>query len=388
MGYEKTEKIVNVAISKIDRALEKYPSSFPYYSKNGKWVTVSETTADDWVSGFWAGILWIAFILTSEEKYLSHALNLIEKLESKFSEVSDTNLGYLYGPSCVLGYKITKDKGLKTLALNAADRLLERFDQKSGFFYVDFSSWAKEKFKHFGTSGLLHWSKKFAGRQIGVTAIDPLPSLSLLWWAYSETNKKKYYRVAYRHALAASHSFIRKDGSTFHLVFFDLDTGEILHNGTIQGFKDSSCWSRGQSWGICGFALAYEFSREPLFSASFEKLSSNFIKNLNEDGSVYYDFTDSMIPHVPLDTSASVIACSGWMRYINIEDTPESRDYGELSGKVLLSLSKNYLRAIDEDGILAHGCYHKKAGLGVGESLIWGDYFYLEKFIKPEHRIF
>jgi unsaturated chondroitin disaccharide hydrolase len=388
MGYEKTEKIVNFAISKIDRALEKYPSSFPYYSKNGKWVTVSDTSADDWVSGFWTGLLWIAFILTSEENYLRHALNLIEKLESKFSEVSDTNLGYLYGPSCVLGYKITEEKALRTLALRAADRMLVCFNQESGFFHIDLSSWTEKKIIHFGESSLPVLPKTFRERRIGITAIDTLPSLSLLWWAHKATDKKKYYRAALKHSLACSQAFIREDGSTSHLAYFDLETGEILHKGTLQGFEDSSCWSRGQAWAICGFAQAYEFSKNPSFKLSFEKLSSNFVKNLMEDGSVYYDFKDSQIPLVPKDTSASVIACTGWARYATIEDELNNREYAQLTDDVLLSLSKNYLQPNDEDGILVHGCYHNRAGLGVGESLIWGDYFYFEKFIKPEYRIF
>jgi hypothetical protein len=37
--------------------------------------------------------------------------------------------------------------------------------------------------------------------------------------------------------------------------------------------------------------------------------------------------------------------------------------------------------AVDEpawEGILRHGVYHERRGLGVDESVMWGDYFYVE----------
>ena len=34
------------------------------------------------------------------------------------------------------------------------------------------------------------------------------------------------------------------------------------------------------------------------------------------------------------------------------------------------------------EGILKHGMYHQRKGLGVDESTMWGDYFYVEALLK------
>ena len=46
-----------------------------------------------------------------------------------------------------------------------------------------------------------------------------------------------------------------------------------------------------------------------------------------------------------------------------------------------VTLSK-YLAEENEDGILKYGCFHKPAGIGVNESLIWGDYYFIEAIMK------
>ena len=36
----------------------------------------------------------------------------------------------------------------------------------------------------------------------------------------------------------------------------------------------------------------------------------------------------------------------------------------------------------DWEGIMKHGCYHLKKGLGVDESVMWGEYFFVEALDK------
>lgn len=55
--------------------------------------------------------------------------------------------------------------------------------------------------------------------------------------------------------------------------------------------------------------------------------------------------------------------------------------YKEIALKTLDSLSKNYLTE-KGDALLKHGCYHKPEKLGVNESLIWGDYYFVEALEK------
>jgi len=56
--------------------------------------------------------------------------------------------------------------------------------------------------------------------------------------------------------------------------------------------------------------------------------------------------------------------------------------FGIVAGSILDSLRANYLAGRDWDGILAGGCFDFPKGIGVGESLVWGDYYFLESLLK------
>jgi hypothetical protein len=43
-------------------------------------------------------------------------------------------------------------------------------------------------------------------------------------------------------------------GSTWHVIEYNSTTGNVIKKRTAQGYSDSSTWSRGQAWGIYGFA--------------------------------------------------------------------------------------------------------------------------------------
>jgi hypothetical protein len=59
--------------------------------------------------------------------------------------------------------------------------------------------------------------------------------------------------MAESHANVTVANHIREDGSTWHVVEYDLETGEVLSKHTAQGYADNSTWTRGQSWGVYGF---------------------------------------------------------------------------------------------------------------------------------------
>lgn len=52
---------------------------------------------------------------------------------SKQIEVDHHDLGFLYSPSCVAAYKLTKNELAKKAALMAADKLITRYHSKAKF---------------------------------------------------------------------------------------------------------------------------------------------------------------------------------------------------------------------------------------------------------------
>jgi unsaturated chondroitin disaccharide hydrolase len=66
-------------------------------------------------------------------------------------------------------------------------------------------------------------------------------------------------------------------------------------------------------------------------------------------------------------------------------DTTRARRYRDYALKILDTLTTPEFLAMDTpgwEGILKHGMYHQRKGLGVDESVMWGEYFFLEALSK------
>jgi unsaturated chondroitin disaccharide hydrolase len=86
--------------------------------------------------------------------------------------------------------------------------------------------------------------------------------LEILFWSAANGGNATWHDMAVSHANKTGLEWIRRDGSTFHLVVFDPMTGAVISkSGTPQGMAVNSTWARGQGWAIYGFTMAYRTSR-------------------------------------------------------------------------------------------------------------------------------
>ena len=343
-------KVLSYAIKKVDKNIKL--KDFPHITENGKWATTKDGY---WTGSFCVGLLWYAYKITGDEKYRNEAYKWTKRLESRKNDRT-FDVGFLFYPSFVFGYEITGDEYLKETALEAANTLSTLFHEKASFVYNDFT---------------------VNGKKAGRAIIDVMMNLPLLWWAYEETGIEKYYNVAYTHSKRTIEEFIRDNYTTVHVIDFDLETGEIIRKITVQGYSDDSCWSRGQAWAIYGFTLAYKYAKDELFLRTVENLAGYFIKNLSEDYVPCWDF-DAPKREVR-DSSAAAIAASG---LLDLSELRGKEEFREVAINILNSLCNIYLSGKNEDGILKHGCFHKPENMGVDESLIWGDYYFIEAIMK------
>ncbi len=214
------------------------------------------------------------------------------------------------------------------------------------------------------------------GRAVGSSIMDVMANLQLLWWASAESGQPRYAEAAPRHAERTLELLVRPDGSSFQVVDFDLKTGQVLGRGTIHGFDDNTYWSRGQAWGIYGFALAAGETGNLRFAPTASHMSDYFVKRAPKDRVPYWDFEDQTIPETARDSSAAAITCVAWL--CHCADTPDLREYHAPGRQLLDTLCSDYLQPEGSDGILAHGCAYKKQGIGIDEAMIWGDYYFLQ----------
>ncbi|MGX7419965.1 glycoside hydrolase family 88 protein [Carnobacterium gallinarum] len=366
ISKEKIDQAIQTCLLKVDANITKLGELYPTpATQNNAYQPIQNI---EWTNGFWTGMLWLCYEYTEDEKYK----NLAEKNVSSFLgriqetiEVEHHDLGFLYSLSCVSAYKLTGNGDAKKAALLAADKLLERYQEKGEFI----QAWGE-------------LGKKDNYRLI----VDCLLNIPLLYWAAEITGEAHYRSAAEKHYQTTITYAIREDASAYHTYYFDPATGEPLEGKTRQGYSDDSSWARGQSWLIYGIALnqAYHQTTEETFL--FESVTNYFLNRLPKDFVSYWDLIFDDDSEQSKDSSATAIAVCG----MNLMDNflPESNQhkliYKYAQHAMLASLIDHYTES-KTDGISAlinEGVYSWHSGKGVNEGNIWGDYFYLEALIR------
>lgn len=326
----------------------------------------------DWTQGFWTGELWLAYENSGKESFKQAAEiqieSFLDRIEKKIG-VDHHDMGFLYSPSCVAGYKLTKNKKGKEAALMAADQLVSRYHPKGEFI----QAW-----------GAMDNPKEYR------LIIDCLLNLPLLYWASEITDDSKYKEIAEKHINTTLNVVVREDYSTWHTYYFDQETGQASHGATNQGYRDGSAWARGQAWGIYGIALSYRYTKKEEYIDLFKCVTDYFLGKLPEDLVPFWDleFTDGSSE--PRDSSAASIAVCGMLEMSKYLSGDDKDYYRDIAQKMMKSLVDKYAvkDVKDSNGLVLHSTYSKKSPYndcnhyGVDECNAWGDYFYLEALTR------
>lgn len=346
------------------RTIATWKDDFPdYYDpRQGRWALNG-----GWTEGFWTGILWWLYAYTKEERFKTWARHYTRLLARQKADLTDHDLGFLFYHSCVLEAHLTGDDEMVGPALAAARRLAARFNPRGRFIRAHGALTERER--------------------AGYAIVDTIMNLRLLFWAHELTHEEDFYEVARQTALTIAREYVRPDGSTYQVVWFDPDTGQVERKATLQGYSETSCWSRGQAWGIYGFGQVYKFTGEPIFKEKAALLADYFLGHLPEDGVVYYDFNDPAIPDVPKDTSAQAIAAAGLLALSELSAGAERMERRAQGERLLTPLCARYLVETTPDqpvprGFLRGSCYFLARNRGVDSELIFGDYYLLESLMR------
>lgn len=338
------------------------------YSINGFYNAIDNT---DWTNGFWTGEIWLAYEYTKDER-LKRAAEIqidsyLERINKKIA-VDHHDMGFLYSPSCVAGYKLIGSQKGKEAALKAADQLISRYHPVGEFI----QAW-----------GSMNESENYR------LIIDCLLNLPLLYWATEETGDKKYHEIAEKHIHTAIKNVIREDYSTWHTFFFDMETGKPDHGATCQGYRDGSAWARGQAWGVYGSALAYKYTKKEEYIEIFKRVTEYYLKHLPMDMVPYWDL-EFMDGEEPRDSSSASIVVCGMLEMAKYLEKQDADYYISLAKKIMKSLVDNYAVKDSKlsNGLVLHSTYSKHSPYntcnhyGVDECNSWGDYFYMEALTR------
>ena len=358
MDVNKLNGAMNFAAERVSRGMSDFGEKFPGPQSHGYVYTTDGGGA--WTDAFWTGMLFLSYEYTGDKKYLELAKKNVEYFEDRLDRkymLNHHDIGFLYSPSCVAYYKLTGDERAKEYGIKAAEHLITRFHERSGFIQA--------------------WGD-IGNPDSYFLIIDCLLNLPLLFWASEVTGDKKYSDIAKTHMKTALSVVIRDDFTTYHTYRFDYKTGKPVGGKTAQGYSDDSCWARGQAWGVYGTALGYHYTHDESILPIFEGLTKKFISGLPEDNVPYWDmiFTSG---NEPRDTSSAAIAACGILQMARNKSYPEFEAAAE---RMINSLIDNYTaKELNSNIILTDAMYSRPAG-HEPEASIYGDYYFMEAITR------
>ncbi|MFC4776250.1 glycoside hydrolase family 88 protein [Paenibacillus sp. GCM10023252] len=348
--------------------IERFGDGFPIVSNGDGRYRLTDNR--DWTEGFWSGILWLSYEYSKDERIREAAVQTVKQLGERVKQniaMDHHDIGFLYSLSTKAQWIIEGDEEAKKLTLLAADTFMKRWRER--------------------TQILQAWGPKDDPDNGGRIIIDCLMNLPLLHWASEQTGDDKYREIAAIHTEQSRRFLVRGDDSSYHTFYFDQETGDSLRGGTHQGFRDGSTWTRGQAWGIYGFALAYRYLKQPELLETAKRLARYFIARIPEDGVVYWDFNVPQSAESMRDSSASAIASAGLLEIIGFldEGDAEREVFQAAVERSMTALATTYANDdTEEQGFIKRGSYSVRGGSAPDDYVIWGDYFYLETLLRLE----
>lgn len=338
--------------------IETYPDYFPMYTVNGKWQHGGEAWTN-WCEGFLGGQLWLMYKRTGDDYWREKAEHYSRLIEHRKTDRDVHDLGFLFWSTYRRWHDLTGDPEINKVVVQAGQTMGLRFKEKGQYLHSFVSDES--------------------------LFIDIMMNVGIIFYAALETRDEKLWRVAMQHCLTTRKYLVRGDGSTSHEGIFDTATGEFLRQSTHQGYRNDSSWARGLTWALYGFGTAYSFTRDARFLQTAEACANFYIERTPVHGIPPNDWDESDSPF-PYESSAAAIAASGLWNLADLTgDAARARLYRDYAIEILDTLTEPEFCAIDTpgwEGILKHGCYHQRKGLGVDESVMWGEYFFLEALSK------
>jgi unsaturated chondroitin disaccharide hydrolase len=360
------EDAFGFAQSQVKTLVKKHPDFYPMYTQKGKWKHTGAAWTH-WCDGFLPGMMWLfhkrSADATEAKFWQENAIRYTTPLEPRKLDRDVHDLGFIFLSTYARWYQASRDPKLNDVLIQAGRTMAQRY-QEQGQYLRSFVA-PKSLF------------------------VDIMMNVGIIFYAARETGDKRLREIAMRHCYTTRRTLVRGDGSVAHEGIFNTKTGEFVQQRTHQGYRGDSCWSRGLAWALYGFCTAYEYSRDPHFLATAEACADYFLSHTSHEGVPPWDFLAPMESRKQLDTSAGAIAASGLLRLSRVlQDPVKAHFYWAAGTKTVRTLAEQHLGAQTKgwEGVLKGGVYHMHKGLGVNESVMWGDYFFceaLEHLLRP-----
>jgi unsaturated chondroitin disaccharide hydrolase len=359
----KLQKAFDFAQEQVENLIETHPDYFPMYTQNGVWKHKGEAWTN-WCEGFLGGMMWIFHRRTGDPVWRERAEHYSRLIEERKHDRNVHDLGFLFWSTWKRWYDLTGDEAVNAVVVTAGQTMGKRFKEKGGYL------------RSFVAEDSLF--------------IDIMMNVGIVFYAALQRDDETLLDKAHQHCLTTRRYLIRGDGSSAHEGIFDLETGEFLRQSTHQGWRGDSAWARGQAWALYGFGTAYQLTGERRYLQTARVCADFYIESTSFEKDAPFG------PGIPpndwdghqnrVESSAAAIAASGMLNLAQmVQDRVYAARYRQAALIILDTLtSPDYLadQTPGWEGILKHGMYHLNKGLGVDESVMWGEHFFVEALDK------
>lgn len=336
--------------------------------------SLSLVNAYDWCSGFFSGVLWQAYEYTNLPELRQTAISWTWPIEDAKWHKGTHDLGFMMNDSFGKAYSITGEQSYKDVVLQSAATLITRYNPV--------------------VKSIRSWDHNAEVWKFPVI-IDNMMNLEMLFQATEFTGDSIYYKIAVEHANTTLANHFRDDNSSYHVVDYDPESGEVRMKCTAQGYSDDSFWSRGQAWGLYGYAQCYQYTGDRRYLEMSEKIADFILswKNMPSDKIPYWDMKDPRVanlapgqdnPDCPRDASSAAIMASGLYILSDLTDENKKTIYREHADKIIDSLTKSYRIPTGEKYgfLLDHSTGHHPGNIEIDVPLNYADYYYLEALLR------
>jgi|GEM_PF-92290 len=357
------QKVLQLAAAQYGSYVKTHADTIRYPRNTRADGSLGEVAPADWTSGFFPGCLWQLYRFTQDTQWKSAAEKWTAGLEQEKNDKSTHDLGFVLFDSYGIGYSLTKDPVYKEVLIQGARSLSTRYHPEVGTI----RSWDNPAFHY-------------------PVIIDNLMNLEFLFWATKITGDSSFYKIAITHANTDLKYRFRPDNSSYHVLDFDPASGKLLRKMTHQGYADSSCWARGQAWGIYGYTTLYRETKDRRFLEQAIRAADYFIRQTDKiaDHIPYWDFQAPDIPNAPRDASAAAVAASAMI------------ELSRYAGEKYLHKAEEMLESLCSDAYLAtagtnnhfllkHSTGHKPHNSEIDVPIIYADYYLLEALWRYQH---
>jgi len=344
-------------------SLKDQPDRLPRsFTNDGKFIT---SNSEWWCSGFFPGVLWYLYEENNTNTLLDYARNYTARIEEEKYNTGTHDLGFMLYCSFGNGYRLTKDRAYRDIMLLGAESLASRFSPITGCI----QSWGASR----------EWKCP--------VIIDNMMNLEFLFWASKESGDPKYRDICISHADITMKYHFRPDYSSYHVISFDPETGELEARNTHQGFSDESAWARGQVWGLYGYVVMYRETKDVKYLEHAKHIAAFLLNhtNLPEDKIPYWDFDAPDIPNALRDASAGAIMASALIEMSGYVDAALAKTYLEVAETQIRTLSSpEYFAEKGTNGnfILKRSVGHIPGKSEIDVPLTYADYYYVEALLR------